>query len=423
MYQYFFILGSNHSLSKVEIIAIFNKDKIDFKIISPSSEILILETNNEINPQHIINKLGGTIKVGKILDSIPYEQFLVKLEKLITDLDFLSNLFDPTLKKISFGISVYNAGAQVYQINNIFSVSIKTLSKIKQFLSSAYKVNFFKSHERYISSVSVVKNKLITDGFELDICVNDSTVYFGKTLAVQNFEDYNFRDYQRPGKDTEAGMLPPKLAKIMINIAGKNETSTILDPFCGNGTILQELILLGYKDITGTDYKDEQIQKTNQNIKWLFDKYHDLIKLDFNIKTFQIDVKKLSDALDNKSIDAIITEPFLGSPKSKHFNISQIENEISILEKLYLDSFYQFKSILKNDGKIVIIFPAFKLGNNLYHLNILPQLLKLGFFPIDFNENLEYNNLNLEITERKSIIYFRPDQTIHREIFIFQLNI
>lgn len=421
MEKYFFVLGSNHSLSKVEILAYLISNKIDFQIISSSSELLILAATQDIDLTNLMTKLGGTIKVGIIIDSIPFENFSERFDSLITDLNFLSNLFDPTLSKVSFGISVYNAGAPVTHINKIFPIAIKNLTKIKHFLSSSYKVNFFKSHERYISSVSVVKNKLISDGFELDICVSENTIYFGKTITVQNFEDYSFRDYQRPGRDTEAGMLPPKLAKIMINIADKNEKNIILDPFCGNGTILQELILLRYKNIIGTDYKNEQIEKTNQNIEWLFKAYPDLIKSDFNIKTFTYDVKKLSKAFEEKSIDAIITEPFLGSPKSKHFNISQVENEITILEKLYLDAFYQFKNILKDDGKIVIIFPAFKLGNNLHYLNILPQLSKLGFTPINFQENPDYKDLDLEVSDRGSIIYFRPDQTVHREIFIFRI--
>lgn len=419
MNQYFFVLGNNHSLSKAEISAILLQDKINFKIISSSSELLILETDQEINLSDYMTKLGGTIKIGKIIHSISYEQFPEQFDSLITDLNFLSNLFDPSIQKISFGISVYNAGALISHINKIFPIAIKSLTKIKHFLSSSYKVNFFKSHERYISSVSVVKNKLL-DGFELDICVAENKIYFGKTIVVQNFEDYNFRDYQRPGRDSEAGLLPPKLAKIMINIAGRGADETILDPFCGNGTILQELILLGYKNIIGTDFKNEQIEKTNQNIEWLFKSYPDLKKTDFDIKTFTYDVKKLSNTFKEKNIDAIITEPFLGSPKSKHFNITQIENEISILEKLYLDAFYQFKNILKDDGKIVIIFPAFKLGNNLHYLNIFPQLSKLGFASINFQNNPDYKGLNLEVTDRGSIIYYRPDQTVYREIFIFK---
>ncbi|MDD2823051.1 MAG: methyltransferase domain-containing protein [Candidatus Daviesbacteria bacterium] len=419
MHKYFFVLGSNPNLSKVEILAFFGETE-DLKIITSSKEVLILETAQEINPHDLIVKLGGTIKVGEIVDSLAPGDFTEQFPSLATDINFLSKLFDPQLQKITFGISVYNAGTTTNQINSILREATRTLPKMKKFLQTSYRASFFKPQERSISSVSVVKNKLLTEGFELAIFIEEQTILFGKTLAVQNFEDYSFRDYQRPGRDAEAGMLPPKLAKIMINIAGKDINDTLLDPFCGNGTILQELILLGYKNIIGTDFKSEQIEKTNQNIDWLFQQYQDLVKSDFNIKTFTYDVRKLNQTFKEEGIDAIITEPFLGSPKSKHFNIPQIENEIKILEKLYLDAFYQFKNILKKNGKIVIIFPAFKFGNTLHYLNILPQLFKLGFSPLNFQENSKYKDLNLEVSERGSIIYSRPDQTIHREIFIFQ---
>ena len=160
MHQYFFVLGNNHTLSKIEILTVFSKENINFKIITSSAEILILESNQKIDLQGLMKKLGGTIKVGQIIDSISFEKFQEQFNSLITDLNFLSNLFDPELSKISFGISIYNAGAPVTYINQVYPYAIKSLPKIKKFLSSSYRVNFFKSHERYISSVSIVKNKL-----------------------------------------------------------------------------------------------------------------------------------------------------------------------------------------------------------------------------------------------------------------------
>lgn len=420
MYQYFFVLGNNHSLSKIEILSLLDKLHIKMRLISSSGEVLVIESDSEISAPEILKTLGGTIKAGKIIETVPINKFLETYETKLTDIKILSKLFDPELNKLTFGISVYNSDSTISNINKIFPLVIKLLPRLKSFLETSYKTSFFRSHERVISSVSVIKNHLITKGFELVICVTEDSVYLGKTLAVQDFEDYSFRDYKRPGRDQKAGMIPPKLAKIMINISGVDYNKTILDPFCGNGTILQELILLGYKNIIGADYQAEQINKTKQNISWLFEQYRDLIKSDFSIKTFQSDVRKLSTFLPSKSIDAIITEPFLGSPKSKSFNITQIENEIAILEKLYLDAFYQFKTLLSTNGKIVVIFPVYKLGNNFHFLNILPQISKLGFSLVDFRQNPVFNNLQLEVTERGSIIYSRPNQTISREIFIFQ---
>lgn len=422
MHKYFFVLGNNHSLSKIEILILLKNSLIDPKIIASSSEILIIETSCEINPNDLINKLGGTIKIGEIIDNFRVEKFFETNEEILTDINLLSKLFDPELDKLTFGISVYNAGSRVSTIQKIYPKVMKSLPKIKHFLQSSYKTNFFKSHERFISSVSVEKNRLLTDGFELVICVGEETVYLGKSLVVQDFADYSFRDYERPERDTKAGMIPPKLAKIMINMSRLDINQIVLDPFCGNGTIIQELVLLRFKNIIGSDYVAEQIQKTKQNINWLFNNYPDLDLKNFNINIFESDVRKLSEILSPANIDAIITEPFLGSSQLKHFNNQKVQEEILKLENLYLDAFSQFKSLLKPKGKVVIIFPVFKFGSSTYYLNILPQLLKLGFNILDFRNHSKYNKLHLEITDRGSIIYFRPDQIISREIFIFQLK-
>src|SRR3989344_7958542 len=80
-----------------------------------------------------------------------------------------------------------------------------------------------------------------------------------KTCAVQEFEEYSQRDYGRPGRGLVFGSMPPKLAKIMINLAQLPASATILDPFCGSGTILQEALLLGYQNVIGSDVSTKAV--------------------------------------------------------------------------------------------------------------------------------------------------------------------
>ena len=59
----------------------------------------------------------------------------------------------------------------------------------------------------------------------------------------------------KPYRDMRRGMLPPKLARSLVNLAiGAKSPSdmTILDPFCGTGTVLMEAMLLG-THVVGTD--------------------------------------------------------------------------------------------------------------------------------------------------------------------------
>lgn len=62
-----------------------------------------------------------------------------------------------------------------------------------------------------------------------------------RTSFVQDIESYTARDQARPMRDARVGMLPPKLAQIIINLAlSNNDITEVLDPFCGTGVVLQE---------------------------------------------------------------------------------------------------------------------------------------------------------------------------------------
>src|SRR5205823_3602162 len=91
--------------------------------------------------------------------------------------------------------------------------------------------------------------------------------------AVQPFEQFSARDFGRPGRDDLSGMLPPKLAIIMINLAANDTISVLLDPFCGSGTILSEALLLGYKNLIGSDISEKAVADTKTNLDWIANKF------------------------------------------------------------------------------------------------------------------------------------------------------
>ncbi len=75
---------------------------------------------------------------------------------------------------------------------------------------------------------------------------------FGIAVGQQSIEAYSERDYGKPSRSMLRGMLPPKLAQIMINGAGIQAQDMLWDPFCGTGTILIEAALLN-KTVLGSD--------------------------------------------------------------------------------------------------------------------------------------------------------------------------
>lgn len=349
--QYFFVLGSNPELSFAEIATVLGiKEK---KLIS--KEILVLETENEIIPENLIKKLGGIIKIGIFHEELDQPKPLdlqLSLEKIASKANGAKGD-----GKFCFGISVYGESIQ--------KPLVLGLELKKYFREQGVSCRLVTSREAQLSSVVVTQNKLIGKGIELVIVKKGGKVFVGETLAVQDFKDLSKRDYGRPARDDESGMLPPKLAQIMINLAGLTSAdSTILDPFCGSGTVVTEAMLMGFQNIIGSDLSPKAVSDTRENVNWMRKRY-DLERA--NIKIINRNVINLSKVIKAETVDAVITEPYLGPQRG----LKNIPLVVENLEELYSQALAQFDLILKPGGRVVMIWPVFfgekhiepKLGN------------------------------------------------------------
>ena len=412
MNQYFFALGTNHTLSKIDIVNMLLRKSVDFKIIEASEEMLLISTTTKLAMEQLMGELGSAAKIGKIFREYSKNEWP---EKFLAELS--NENLQKELKGKKFGISVYGAGGKFKELNEVF-YSVKDLRKT---LGNIWGLREAREQRRILSTVAVDKNELLENGFELVLCVGSKGIYVGKTLAIQDYESYSFRDYSRPRKDPKSGMIPPKLAKMMINLAGKDKADIFLDPFCGSGTFLQELILLGYGNVIGSDAGIVAIEDTKVNLEWLFKNYPDIKKEDYKINIFKSDARTLSSKISYKSIDVIVTEPYLGSPKARYLYPDQIKKEVTKIEELYLSSFREFKKLLKDNGLIIIIFPIFRFKKQFFKLEILDALEKLGFMQRNFIEKKITGEelLKLQVTDKGSVVFFRPGQSVSREIFVF----
>jgi len=389
MKQYIFILGQNIELSKQEIITVIKNKK---GIINNISNFFII-ANISIKPEKLINILGGTIKI------LEYKDNINNLSKLKIN-NYIKNNLNKDIKN-NFGFSIYNGNDKEYNI--IFKKFLKLKKELKK---NKYKIRLVTSKEKILSSVIISKNNLLNK--ELVIIKNNNNYIIGKTVVIQDFMKYGHRDINKPKKDIKSGMLPPKLAQIMINLTGLNNDKKILDPFCGSGTILQEAMLLGFKNIYGSDKDKRAIANSKENINWLKKEY----KLSNSINIKQINVKNLNKYFDKKSIDIIVTEPFMGDARliQKNNNIKTLKNITNELQILYMEAFKEFKKILSPNGKIVFLFPII---HNIY----------------TFNKNVS-NNINFKLikpdiksnklSKNGNIIYSRINQKVKREITIWE---
>lgn len=391
--KYFFVLGSNSALSVAELAAVITLKNPELLAV----DFLVAENDQEIQSENLIKRLGGIIKIGKIEAEI----------KSGDDLQLLNIIKDLSGKKQAVsGGGKFNFGLSDYGQRN-FNKKYFGLKLKKYFAAEKISSRFVISQEKTLSSVVVTQNRLLSRGIEIVLASAGDNIFIGQTLAVQPFKDLSLRDYGRPARDDLSGMLPPKLAQIMINLAQvMPEKAVVIDPFCGSGTILSEAVVLGYKNLFGSDVSVKAVEDTRKNISWL----KELYKIsDFKLKLFVKKVEVLSKFIKGESVDAVITEPYLG-PQRGRLEFKMI---IQNLESLYSQALKEFKTVVKPGGRVVMVWPLY-YGQRPMSPNYTGFKI-INMIPVDlrFSKFIKKN-------QRDTIIYGRPGQKVYREIVILE---
>jgi len=388
--KYFFIFGNHPELSLAEIYALYG-NKV--KYLSFSSGALVIESEKKLDLVTLNNRLGGTVKMGEVFQLLPDLADANTRTPIKKILELATKPF--------FGFSLYGANHDFLRLALGLKKELKIADRSPRYVTS---------REKVLSSVVVEQNKLTSGGTEIVIIKTHNGYWLGKTTFVQPFKALSKRDYGRPARDDYSGMLPPKLAQIMINLAGADFKQTILDPFCGSGTIISEAALIGYENLIGSDVSAKAIEDSEDNFEWLKERYElRVMRYEFKV----LDAKKISKDFKANSVDAIITEPYLG-PQRGERDLRKIKRE---LDELYSDALSQFAKVLKAGGKVVMIWPklahnAQRTTHNENFINIEPEIR--GFKMIDVWPSEFKNNMP------KELVYGREGQRVWRKIVILQ---
>ncbi len=410
MHTYSFILGTNPIISLAEFFRYAERQNISPDIVDITSHAIVFRVPEALTLGQWQQQLGGTIKTARVIDTFGT---INALSAALTSEYLHQHVWAQTEQKIVFGFSLYGTIAQQqHKTFDRLGMQVK-----KSLAAEGYAARYVAAGEHVLTSVQVTKNTMIERGGEIIIISGLYGCYLAVTETVQNFEQYSIRDYDRPQRDAVSGMLPPKLAQVLINFSGATPTEHLLDPFCGSGTIIQEALLMGWQRVTGSDISDRAISDSTDNVAWLHQQYPDLTGT-ATLKT--VDVSKLTDAVSINDVDAIVTEPYLGPPVREEPEVIEMLTIIQELETLYLAAFRSFAQVLKFGGHIAIVFPLFKTRHGIYSLKILETLQAMGFQRINPLPDSVSLFAKVGPTARGSLVYHRPGQHVEREIFIFE---
>ncbi|HJP81859.1 MAG TPA: methyltransferase domain-containing protein, partial [Candidatus Saccharimonadales bacterium] len=235
-------------------------------------------------------------------------------------------------------------------------------------------------------------------------------VIVAESIGAQNITAYAKRDQGRPKRDAFVGMLPPKLAQMMLNMAladtnrptdeAIDSAPRILDPFCGTGVVLQEASLMGYR-VYGTDLADKMIDYSEANLAWL----ETITRRPVNRTLHQGDATTTA---WEPPVDAIVCESYLGQPFSAPPSPSKLEQVRGNCNHIISEFLTNIGSQIEKGTPLCVAVPAWRDGNgDFHHLPLIKQLEKLG-----------YTQVALKNVKNEELLYFREDQIVARELLI-----
>ncbi len=375
--QYLLQLGNTPTLSVAEA-----KQVIGVSLEQLDEHLAKFEHEADEEAIKLFEKLGASIRLIKLtqeaqpLAGKTIEEFLA---------DYLINL-----NQAKFKLACAQLGDEQTERLDFY--------QLKQLLEAQdIKVRFVEGSRFGLSAAILLHQKIE----EFVIYQLGDQVAIGETIAIQNIDHWTDKDRAKPYADRKKGMLPPKLARAMVNLAIGNKSSGLLyDPFCGTGTVLIEALELGL-DVVGSDLDQQAVIGATTNLAWFKDKE----QLAGSFTVFHADVSQVKQDRFKQKVNYLVTEPFLGKPKPK---TEQLPDIFKGLEKLYLGAFKQWKQLLNNGSRLVVIFPRVETSKKVFDLSgLIDKLSGQGYtLLVNFGE----------------LRYHRKDAVVQRDILIFEYH-
>jgi tRNA G10 N-methylase Trm11 len=400
--QSVFTLGRQPALGLAELESLYGSDAI-----SPLGAHAAVV---DVDPQTInFAHLGGSTRLCKLLTYLD-----------TTDWNKITNYLVKTLPeyieyipegKIRLGISYFGNGVSPRTING----AGLTLKKIVK--SSGRSVRVVPNTNAELNTAQIIHNQLTgPTGLELVIITDGKRTAITQTVATQDINAYAARDQRRPKRDARVGMLPPKLAQIIINLSGRHgkppegspisqppHQACLLDPFCGTGVVLQEALLMGYA-VYGSDLEPRMVDYSKVNLDWLVSNHSQL-------GSFKRDLE-VGDATSHRweqPFDGVACETYLGRPLATLPAPEVLSKIIADCDTIHRKFLQNLARQTESGFRACIAVPAWKTSTGFKHLRTLDSLEELG-----------YNRVRFVHVSSNDLVYHRPDQLVARELVMLQ---
>ncbi|MDB5169519.1 MAG: hypothetical protein JWO41_875 [Candidatus Saccharibacteria bacterium] len=357
------------------------------------------------------DRLGGAVKFCKLLTTLDTIQWKKIETFLIQNTPEHSKMMPEG--KMTLGLSAIGLDVNIRQMEAT-GLSIK-----KGVRKTGRPVRLVPNKELELGTAQVLHNKLTgPNGWELVFIRDGQQTIVAQTVKIQAIESYTRRDRERPKRDTKVGMLPPKLAQIIINLAAgpvpeaqlssicdipagqpipkKILGKTVLDPFCGTGVVLQEAHLMGY-DVYGTDLEPRMVDYSAANMEWL----------DPALKA-RLEQGDATHHTWQPPIDLVACETYLGRPFTSRPDpeiLAQTVQDCNLIIKKFLKNIH---GQLAAGARLCIALPAWQTHPHAFkHLPLLDSL-----------EDIGYNRISFEHARDEQLIYYREGQIVGRQLIV-----
>ena len=411
MPSYCAFLGHNPSLSLAELMAVVPGFSLQHR---PTADVVIFSTSDKLDPG-LLATLGGTFAIAEGADRSGLSlsdgpQLLLEFAKKIRG-------------KITFGLRTVGLPPNAIKENyRRYKDTLKRAGRPVRYIGNEHKA----AAAPLLHDAGIISGK---HGVELVIVqLPEEQMWMGRTIAAQDVDNYTKRDIGKPVRDTTVGLLPPKLAQVMLNlglwllqsskppldkskIANRKSQLTILDPFCGTGVIPLECLVRGW-NILASDMSLKAVNGSGKNIEWIRKEYK-ILKKDAESTVWKQDattpfkLKKLP--------DLIVTETSLGPALTRPPSEAPAEKLRKQMEKLEIDFLKNAAATLPGIP-IVCCWPFWRLhGGNVIRLTGLwEKLPSLGYRAV-----MPAIPKSRESTDF-SLLYRRGEQFVGREIVMLQ---